>query len=681
MEPRFQQKVMRAKESQPSREASVYMGQTYGIHLTSGESLPTQPIRCFIEERLPTKDPEYHSLKHHEFTFPINTDQINLRLRPINRYGEAMPDIVQKRIPFAGSWDFSKDRLRIKEFLSVPLGGVTESEWLTIHPASQVSATPMNQFRLRGVSKDHQLSQWVYSEIRGLKNERIVFELLHDLLDTLVNVDDEEIDYLLSHVLKDTFHALIKDNKAKFDYEFTDQNKMTAIINELSRVMAKTIRSSFDEQILSSTEEFTDLIRTYRFSDKSQNNFTDFLTQILEHYLDEHYEDIVKNTEIQVIAQNSAEIQGFVQGLYSFEAKSELIKTMYQIYRQDHFVAAFDDAVKLIIGPGASELFKAAPIEEISKFFRMVVQDLILPLSILEHPNVSVLNELNDEEKLELADSIVKYDLINGDLINRMFLVYDRFPWFNINEENFYVLYIKQLIDEIKAIYSDNIKLLLCYNPHETLAYLLHMQEHFSYNIDHISHHFAEEESVCWLEDWKTEEAKQLRHLKESVKGIIQDWALIKSQPSCFTKDSILRLIREKFRKQDTVQLQEIYEIINQSISEVLNLLENPKQLKANDNIYSSLMEKVQQISNNELNKDEKVLTVFRELLGQLYELHLELRAQFHFVDTTQQDLMVGLSDEYQIKGDEVHYALGDMNSKWPIGKFVLGLNTLSGEN
>src|SRR5690606_16514448 len=153
---------------------------------------------------------------------------------------------------------------RIRAKLSMAIDGVKESHWVTQQHKNDLQAESFNHFRIRGVSHEGIRSDWVYSNIKNFQNEDILFQLLHDVLDIVLQTNDDHLEHLIETVMYDAMHLLYRDDKPGLQNERVSNEYIEAAITEIVRLLASDIHQGLKEKLTSSVQEFTEFLRAYK---------------------------------------------------------------------------------------------------------------------------------------------------------------------------------------------------------------------------------------------------------------------------------------------------------------------------------------------------------------------------------------------------------------------------------
>jgi len=608
-------------------------------------------------------------------TFPSDSD-VTLRLKMINHNSKLESEFYQKVIPLV-DWDPLHDKLRIKAVLSTSVNGVQESYWVT-QKHFDYHASSHNQYRVRGVSKQGYQSDWMYSELRDEHNDLIVYEMLYDLLDLVDSIQDKNLSYLIDHSVNDTLHLFIDSFHIKHDKSYGIDEEIFQVIQEWFAVFKTQLKESFYEHVMVSPQALAELAKKYDLLDFfHQLERADFFALLLESYLEEYCENIVQQVNYEILVSHPDRQEVLLEAFCEFDIKDTLIKIIYSFDLSDHFIEHFNDMVKLLSDPTVYEFLSYNTKEEISNFFRTAVKELFIPLNILDRRGAELFIETEDKSLLDISSEVVQYDLTkDGELYSHL-LLYDIFEI--LKEQNQHQFDFKiYLIDKMLGIFEkSSLSLYLEYNPMEFLTLFTHIVEKFTLET---LPYFAENEQQVL--QWK-EEIKQQSTIQHSFKEhyqltlheistMIHSLKLNNRETKTIQIMDFLDLTPEqKKEKIDHMFAQlheniEFYETDHKRIKDFKNVLLKDKSVFLNNKLLFKFAENVLVKSNS----DYKII----------YQNHVFEKFNEFYKDHKEQMIQSGLLDKYIKKDiDEVKVYVGEISHEWPLGKFILGSNTLKG--
>ena len=622
------------------------------------------------------------------------------------------------------------EKFRIKAVLSQEEYGVTESYWVTEKQLGEDIASTHNQFRVRGVSDKNWRSDWVYSELRDFDNDLIVYNMIYDVLDLMLTVHDDQIDYLMDYIVSDTFAQIIQERMPQYatsldfdEFQLMDiqefvqtfskrqhtnpRESLSAQLGEQFLVLADELKKEFKETVTSSPQEFSELYRMYKLVDQFQEKQTDFVQLVLEIFLEEKFEKIVKNTNIEVLLQNDEEIGIYLNSNYEFDIKAELIGAIYDASPDDHFVTSLNDAVQLISEPVFFETLDYYQKEEVAKFLRMALAELYIPMLAIDNHLLEIETELEDRHEQQLTAEVVEFSLIEDDMEIRHMILADLIEAVIKGDLEPVQEYHTELIDHILQFMNDSRKtLLIDYNLDEVIEVILHVGESFRQAYNKEFSYMKERKQIVAVDKVQSKLLQKHRSIKESYFATLKDSysilnteiiSSIKEKKEMGFIDSIIteyqsfkkgihEVIYSKMNDQLTHQLNSQKEVVSESIGALLlddSITKSITSLLSfNDEYTANMKDLVKYIHTiSELEWKEEKYVELKETYANLFKHYLRHPNKFPILDRKLVELQHELRDSFQLDGHEViHYAMGDMDEGWPLGVFRLGVNTLKGE-
>lgn len=640
-------------------------------------------------------------------TFPESNDSLTLRILPVNRNAVHEYNVIQKRVPIdLSETDGKKPKLRLKAVLKNEDHGVLESYWVTEKSVKSATASTHNQFRIRSVAKSNYKSDWVYSEIRDDENDLIVYNMIYDILELLLSVQDDQIEYLLDHIVADTFKEVLYDRNDP-DYEKmyswdvliegTLEEKIHALVSNLPSDIHEDVKAGLEERILlfahylktdfvetltASPEEFAELYRSYEALDQYREQKTDFLGILLDIFLEEQYEELVQKSDLQVYIQNQEEIGIYLNGEYKFDIKNELIKHMFNLSFSDKFVTALNDAVQLLSEPIVYESLVYQQDEEVARFIKMAIADLYIPLETAKQ-EILLETDLEDEQLIDSNGRLLEIDFVDkdGNWLRNM-LVYDILEAVIKGDlditDDVYIEFIDKILERVV---DHRLALSISYSFEEivgvfstigerfrhaynTLFGEMHdrkdvrVQDHVQFADDYIKLSFVETQKIVQEELASVLLDIKIGQLDETKVGLIDE--LI------YQYGKFKEAIAERLNVQsiDSLSLQNLLNYTSLDEKEVLEIKD---QLKSITSIHGSWTE-------------EKKTSFEADHLA-LFKAYLLHPNKFRLLETLDARIEFNPDDTFIFSPDDnAQYALGWTKDGWPVGKFILGVNTLKGE-
>jgi hypothetical protein len=462
----------------------------------------TQP---YLNEPFPVRSTEPHHdriFKH--ITFREDTSDFTLRLRAINHNYITASTVLQKHVHTNIAADDARQEIfRVKAVLSQSDCGIDESYWVTQKSMDSGHASTHNQYRIRGVSHQNWKSDWVYSELRDYDNDLIIYNMLYDIIDLLMTVHDDQIDYFMDYIVRDIFVKIIKEKAPEIatslDLEdlqavglvellsiLADQadanpkEQIVAKLGESFLALSNELKKEFRENVLSSPTEFAELYRVYKLFDLYRSKNQEAFQLLMEIFLEERLEKLMGQTNIEVLLQNDAEMGIYLNSTYEFDIKSELIKAIYSASPDDSFVTKLNDAVQLLSEPIVFENLVYKKDETVEKFLRLALTELYAPMVATDVRLLELEHALEDAHKVEALGSIVEYATFIEDYEIRTMLLYDVVESAIKGDLNLERDYEISIIEHILGFMKDPKKaLLIDYNFDEFLEVFMNVGESF----------------------------------------------------------------------------------------------------------------------------------------------------------------------------------------------------------
>lgn len=346
------------------------------------------------------------------------------------------------------------EKIRIRAVLNSNQYGLPHSEWVTHDFLEQHIAQDVNQFRVRGVSKDLFRSPWVYSNVKNAENEEILFQLLHDFLDVTMSVYDNQIDIVTDFMLGDKFIALIKEHAPEMynalelaeelRYRLTELSIMTTDyipqtleeemlmhLLEACSLQASDFHHTLNEYFYASMEEYSLLMQSFKRQDTVNFVVNDHETlQQTLHHLEEIYENIVKRSNLEVFLENDSNSQLFLESFFKLEIQAETISHYFDLGFNDSVVSTIQSAVQLLVAQDVEDLIDGQIQDVPYTEFLGFVSDVLPVYKLLEDAFAQMLMHAEDAHSLEIHENPAQYVLFNdeGGLFTTE-LVYDFFEF------------------------------------------------------------------------------------------------------------------------------------------------------------------------------------------------------------------------------------------------------------
>jgi hypothetical protein len=626
--------------------------------------------------------------------------------------------------------DPTKEKFRIKAVLSQEDHGISESYWVTDKHVDPDYAMSHNQYRIRGISSRGFKSDWVYSEIKDFNNDLIVYNMLYDVLDLMLTVHDDQIDYLMDYIVSDTFIEVIQEMEPVFGTNLDNEETKAASIQELltmlsSRneigpketfasklgeqflIIANELKMSFKENFMSSPKEFSELVKSYRLIDQYQDNKTDFFQLLLETFLEDRLQDIVQKSDIEVLLQNAEEMGIYLNGRYEFNVKNELITSVYNASPDDRFVTSLNDAVQLISEPVIYEALAYSKDETLERMIRMALTEIYAPLAAIDKHLVEIETDLIDHHEQKVSSSIVEFMIEQEESVVRHMLVNDIVEAVIKGDLEVIDDYHSDIIDIMIKFMNDSRKaLLIDYDFDETLSVLMSVGENFRKEYVKEFYDHREEQIISIHNKVHSTSLLKLNGVKESYMAYLSEAQRISSISPVREEvedykvnllDSILHDLSWIERGFESVLSAAWKEDFDNETQKQNTLWSDSFKVAYRDELHTRFNNERSSVNTRySLLTDEKfiqnqimkqshlkdgLVSLQSDTYYNLFKHHLRDPNKYPILASHRVDIDHNLMDYFQLDGNErIQYALGDLDDKWPIGKFKLGTNTLRGE-
>lgn len=647
------------------------------------ESLYSVQVRNgYLAEPFPIQPNEPHEDRlFRHVTFPEDKD-LTIRLRAVNMGGGIESSVNQKQVQTLIP---DSTLFRIKAVLSKPEHGVSESHWVASKSLDAQEATSHNQYRIRGVSKEGWKGDWLYSELRGYDNEKIIYNMLHDVLDLLLTVHDDQIDYLMDYVVSDTFMQVLREHLPQVALGLDNSESTTLTTTEILTLLAGRIESSpseemaiklgesfaalangmkqeFKEAVMASPEEFFTLFRVYNLFDRYRNGEEDVMALLVETFLEDRYEKIVQKTDIEVLLSNGEQMAIYLNGTYKSDIKSGLIAAAYSASLNDRFVATLRDAVQLISETDVYETLGIEQAETVSQFLRLVVTEIHAPIAAADIRLLELEHNLKEEHKFSLTGGILNYVLTEEGQETHQSFLYDAMESLILGDLELKNQYEKDILENMLIGFVDKRRsLLIDYQFEEFLQLFGEIAEAFQTSYSKTTQHPQEAFTAGMTDTSRTSLTKEERSLSESYQFYLESTAHLAS-------------LKDPSRLEEKTYVSFLDAAIEHHLTQAHS---NHESLHLQG--FAELAQGQETTHPEKLSEATSWRSVdsYRNLLKyyplEPFSLRLSVTKDWH--------MQCQLQDNFFIDGaDEVNYALGNMDSGFPVGEFVLGTNTLKGE-
>lgn len=618
------------------------------------------------------------------FTFPSEMHN-RIRIKAIDINNETISDLHQKivstNIP-ESEFKPEKDIFRVKAKLSMAIDGVRESNWVTQKYLNDNQLSQLNHFRVRAVARDKKRSDWVYSNIRSIENEEVLFELIHDVLDIILYAGDKNLDYVVETMIEDTLSALYQDQQLSKNRMYDNELDKSSAINELNKLMSTLLNEDFKDNVMSSPEEFTQFLRSYKVMDRFVEEQEDFLALLVEAFLDDQLEKVVEKMSYEAILRNDEELQVLIQGLYELDVRGSLISSFYQTDLYDSFETMITDAVKLISEPAVYEEIVYKGNESYYNLFKMMLEEIYLPLLVLDQKSVGLETSIDDEMPLQPDGDIIEYDIWDGESELKNMILRDILKMIVSSNDPLQEMTVDLLDHILTPPMEKKLALWIDYAPVELIEYAAQIRENVQRkNIkDSNNHQYVVGSTVSESSDFdETKDRHSLRyayqsslnefahildackkdHLREDILSKVVDSLLMRDMKANKEhEDETLLGWKDDYTVEDTKS-----EFIGKALQRILFVdTLNYKSLKKDSPLFDEASPGIKYSYTN------------------VFKPHIRDSYSSKKYDLASSNINPMPSDIYIMNEDEfIHYVLDGQPSGPTLGNFVLGTNTLRG--
>lgn len=666
-----------------------------------------------------------------QITIPATDPHATFRLQAVNRNQEKETALVRKHVPTSIYLEQSYDLpFRIQSVLSQALHGVTNSSWVVAEKRHSDPVRAFNQYRLRGVSKEGFKSQWVYSELRDVQNDLLLYEMLYEVMDQLIGIQDQSIDFWMDYVVSDLFIKLLNDHApllatqinpeekvmktiletlhVKQSGDVSPQDKAWVALGEALQVVSDSLKEEWQEQVVSSMEEFALLMKKYQLFERYQEKAQDALSLLLTIFLEDQIEAVSQKSNLEVYVQNLEESGIYLTGVYDLRILMEHVTAVNHPSLDERFVSKFNDAVQLLSEPIVYEMVTTHSKEEVTRALRMVIIDLWGMLQTMDQTWTEILTDLSDTHELSMQAGIVEFETITEEVRIRYMLLQDLFVALLSKEDEVELLVPISLLDHVVGAWLDRrMNLQVDYLLEETVAVmkfvenawqqamtssLATVQEVKPFSMSDQANATArtttirspKEHLFAWMQEMATTALTKTSdsfHESKQTK-LIDDWLVYAStipnhQAESFTNDLLDRWVIRAMSLTPSLQetlLTQWMDAWYLSSDESLWMSEKIQREWLETFILEWLREKGPIIETFLAHATDPSETLFKHFPRLAYPLWMQEKMN---AEVSQHP-----SDYYFLEGKEdVHFAMGSMDNGWPVGNFQLGTNTLKGED
>lgn len=519
-------------------------------------------------------------------------------------------------------------------------------------------------------------------------------------------------------------------NEIMRDYlKFQEEREIK--INEAVSLVSKYFKKNLIEQKKFSKEEIALHAKLYKLKDVSN---MDVLDGMLEHIflitIEDAYEKAIADSNLVALLQNDEEILSILTDMYTIEAESSLTELFNDVEFVDDFVTFFSDGLKLVLEPNFNEDKISKVFEEAVPTLLLIYKDVFIPLSKLETTMADLFSELDD-------DATELYNKINSSFNNIKLEYYDE----NTNETSWlteeylveifeYLLITDGEVENqinpnlfsivIGAMKKDYLKMFITFDPVEAIEYITGIVENLKISGSKLNDMSLEEYHLNWSEQTSTLDLISEGSIEDTRKLTNKEDVLLTNKTIPKSADNIKRLFRqESYQIMDLTNFKKILENYTLLILEghtIQDIFSN-KELFADYNL--KVLEDTKSITT--MNEKELVASHYVAIIHTLItndtkkylnrEFDIPAYVSYHVDMLYKQNLKDKYTgpfvrrennEEYELANmfpnfyryddyfnviwnmkEDIHVHLGELEltgKNFPIGYFVLGTNTLTGE-
>ncbi|CUB50603.1 hypothetical protein BN2127_JRS10_00114 [Bacillus subtilis] len=659
-------------------------------------------------------------------TFIEDESDITLRLTPVHIGQLKVNTLVQKQISLESS---DEAVYRIKSVLSKEDNGVNESYWVSHKQSEYDNAISFNQYRAHGVSDKGLKSDWVYSDIKDEDGKEVIYNMIHDVIDLLLTANDSQIETYMEYITNDAFINIIREmHPSLFKTLNTRELKKVSMkeilhvigsksghhiqeqfisqLGESFAMISNFLTTKFNEELMSSPEEFAQLLKIYKIFDQYQNTNKDFVEMVLQYFLVDSMEDLFEKTDIEVILQNEEETGIYLNGEYKLDIKGELIKAVSSLSLDDHFVSKVQDAVQLISEPIIFENIVAKKDESVARYLRMALRTVYAPLTAMDVRLMELDHELDDLHKSNSYSSLLEFTTIDDkDYEVRNLLVYDIVESLIRHDTDLQTLCETEILERIIKLCVDHrLNMWVDYSFEEIVTVLLGVGESFEHEYNKYIKSIEERKTVHSIDSYKIE-STLISPLKEAFSSAYKEMLHIKSTSHPFIqkesqKVSLVESIHTHYETFKSEIKQHIQTNINEKIThqsdyfkrlielwpitlkDMAIINHEMQDLYPNESVLMLLEDTANALDINKyFNYREAKQFSEEDTYYNLFKHYLRNPNRYRYLEKFDAEVQHNPRDVFIIDGsDVVQYALGEMENGWSLGLFKLGVNTLKGE-
>lgn len=580
-----------------------------------------------------------------------------------------------------------EDLFRVRARTSMAIDGVVESHWVLQREELGAEVEKLNQYRIRSVSDTHMTTSWIYSNIKTEDNEDILFELIHDLLDLSVQARDSEVDFLMESMLDDLFHALYDDKNVGLVRLMYENEDVGVALKEIVEMISSNLRNAFDENVVSSYSEFSRLLKTYKVMDEFQTTHTDFTTLLIEAFVNDQLDQIVRSTYMEALLESPEEKHALISSAFDFDVKGYMLEKLYDSSVGDMYTIRMTDWVQLLSDPEFYYNFAVDAKEDFYRLFRNFLKDVYGPLVCLSEKSVELESWFKDDVELNVNDSVVQYERVFKDTLYIDLILDSIVELLSHDSDNFSAQLLIDLRDIIETpMLERDFEVWIHYNPEGLFEFLLGVYEDFNFREINKKFNYSEGSVVEIEEGIENKDMTTSIKLSESMVAMKEE--LVKIIETTKRHDFNFRVVEailESYKIKDMSEVWPLEEDFTALVKEII--LKEETSFEMIEEIYRKISFKERfesRITSSSSDYSYEVSTGYEEEPFRLFKILLldEKERTIKDLDT---EIMIYLRSDirdiyFLPEADEVDYLLGSFGGRSSLGEFVLGTSTLLGE-
>lgn len=649
----------------------------------------------------------------------LNTDSDNVRLRIIDHNYMEHDVVYLKHIPL----EMPHTKVRIRAIAEENEFSIDSSSWVYFDEYEAQQATGYNQYRVRGFTPDGLQSKWTYSSIRDKDNDEILFNLLQDFLDVALSAYDNEIEYFMEYILGDyftkeirdhlpqAFRELLIDEERRYGYkELVDlleshnalvEDEQLIRIKETFDLIHGQLSIEFVEMIKMNPIEFSELIRLHKVSDEYELHARDYADALVYMFLEETLKNIVQKTSMEVILKNDEKTEVLLRSFFDFQVDSELVQEAYEASFSDAFTTLIQDAVQLLTDPSFLDSYHYGKEEEREMEMRMQLKGAWTSRTVLDQILSELEIDLMDRHDMHISGGVVQLvEFFEGYQVSHELLHDFIDVLLDDSVEGLYEVSFKETLRKI--FHEKRINLFLSYYPEEIISYLIDTKVALE-TISLESNTHQETLLVQVLEqsigDITTDihtfayilkaklsekmllEQKEIENIKEAVSVLTLEQVVRDFKTFYATTSELLELRMTEEATTDSQVTRQLSEklIIGREDRVIQEMMKQATYIT--DWSVITFDEYLQQVSGSKRSLSEEMYAKLKDDFDNLFFINPKSNALLFLVEHLAIEHGTDIRDMYILDVTEkINYALGRMDTGWPVGKFRLGVNTLIGQ-